>query len=153
MQTREGYLSMHLMLIYRYTFRGKLQLTACYEFVFLAVHAVQAVWSLGEFTQRDVHGHVSAREEKALWLHVWGILFRLFSSISSSNNCPSKRGKVFMVDWSWLCVWEALSSNRNMGIDTMPLRTCGFGRRGDEPSGISSQVFWGRKLAAVNEYH
>ena len=57
---------MHIILMYRYFFRGKFLLTACYGFVFLAVRAMQAILSLGEFTQRAVHGKVSAREEKAL---------------------------------------------------------------------------------------
>ncbi|EDL35393.1 phospholipase C, eta 1, isoform CRA_a [Mus musculus] len=44
------------ILVKRHPFRGKLLLTACDGFVFVAVHAVQAILSLGEFTQRAVHG-------------------------------------------------------------------------------------------------
>lgn len=133
----EMYLSVNFILIYSHTFRSKWWLIGCYEFVLLAVLAVQAilVW---ESSHREVcvwQSEVQERRKLSDFMSE-GILLRFFSSISSSNNCLSKgKKKLFMVGWSWLCVWEALTSDRNMGTDIMPPRACVYERRRGEWSG------------------
>lgn len=141
-----------LMLMYSHTFRSRLWLIECYGFVLLAVHAVQAILVWVSSHRELCMAKWGAREEKAPWLHVWRHSVRFFSSISSSNNCLSKGKKIFMVGWSWLCVWEALTSDRNMGTDIMPLRTCVYERRGGDRSDILSRDF-SREKTYYSEYH
>lgn len=122
--TWERYLSVHLMLMYRPTFRGNLGLIGCCGFVLLAVHAVKAIFSLSEFLQRGMYGKVRCkRGESSLTPCLKAFCLDSFLPFQAPITVCQKK-KIFMVGWSWLCVWEALSSSRNMGTDIMPLRTC-----------------------------
>lgn len=93
-------------------------------------------FSLRAFPQRGVCGRVKCkRGESALTSCLKAFCLDSFLPFRALITVCQKGKKIFMVGWSWLCVWEALTSDRNMGADIMPRRACVCERRGGGWSG------------------
>lgn len=93
-------------------------------------------FSLREFPQRGVCGGVKCkRGESALASCLKAFCLDSFLPFQAPITVCQKGKKISMVGWSWLCVWEALTSDRNTGTDIMPPRAYVCERRGGEWSG------------------